>query len=98
MVRIHAKRCRYAAEAAAPILGAKTQKFGTAARGLQDTLGELHDAVVAEHWLREWTQRGPSAAGAFCAGELAALERAAADQARSRWPHAWRVLETAAPT
>ncbi len=48
MVRILAKRCRYAAELATPILGRRTAEFAAAARALQDTLGELHDAVVAE--------------------------------------------------
>lgn len=97
MVRILAKRCRYAAEVAAPVLGPRIRKFATAASRLQDTLGELHDAVVAEGWLREWTTRGPSAAGAFSAGELAALQREDADRARSQWPCAWRFVEKAAP-
>jgi len=97
MVRILAKRARYAAELAAPVLGRRTREFAGAAGGLQDTLGELHDAVVAEGWLREWARHGPSPAGAFAAGELAALERDAAAQARERWPRAWSRVEAAAP-
>jgi CHAD domain-containing protein len=97
MVRILAKRCRYAAEASAPVLGKRTRHLATAAADLQDTLGELHDAVVAEHWLRDWAQHAPSSAGAFAAGELAALERTAASQARARWPRAWKRAGRALP-
>ena len=88
MVRILAKRCRYAAEACAPSLGKRTHKLALAARELQDVLGELNDAVVAERWLRDWANHTRSGAGAFAAGELAALEREAANQ-RAQWPKAW---------
>ncbi|MGH3127806.1 MAG: CHAD domain-containing protein, partial [Gaiellaceae bacterium] len=50
-VRIRTKRVRYAAEAAEPIVGKPARTFAKAAEGLQDVLGELNDAVVAEHWL-----------------------------------------------
>ena len=88
-VRILAKRCRYAAEACAPWLGKRTHRPASTARELQDVLGELNDAVVAERWLRDWATRTRSSPGAFAAGELVALERAAAQQARSRWRKAW---------
>jgi CHAD domain-containing protein len=97
IVRILAKRCRYAAELATPILGRRTGEFAAAARALQDTLGELHDAVVAEAWLREWAERGTSARGAFTAGELAAHESRAAAEAVAAWPRAWKLVQTAAP-
>lgn len=98
-VRIAAKRCRYAAEACAPVLGKPARKLAHAAESLQDVLGELSDAVAAEQWLREWArQTTTSRAGAFAAGELAALERAAARRARSRWPKAWSRLEAVAPS
>ncbi len=96
MVRILAKRCRYAAEACALPLGRPTQDLAAAARELQDVLGELNDAVVAGRWLRDWA-RAESGAAAFAAGELAALEQAAAQRARSQWPKAWRHAQTAAP-
>ena len=88
-VRILAKRCRYAAEACSPSLGKPTRKFADAAKRLQDALGELNDAVVAERWLRAFAAH-TSLAGGFAAGELAALERAAACDARARWPKAWK--------
>lgn len=97
MIRILGKRCRYAAEACAPSLGKRTHKLALAARELQDVLGELNDAVVAEQWLRGWTADVHAGSSAFAAGELAALERVAADQARSQWPRAWKHVKRAAP-
>lgn len=98
MVRILAKRCRYAAEACAPSLGKRIHKLAVATRDVQDVLGELNDAVVAEKWLRDWTAHTDSPPGAFAAGELAALEREAAQQARSQWPGAWKQAKAHAPT
>ncbi len=97
MIRILGKRCRYAAEACAPALGKRTHKLAVAARELQDVLGELNDAVVAEQWLRDWAAEVHDGQSAFAAGELGALERDAADQARSRWPRAWKHVKRAAP-
>ena len=94
-VRILAKRCRYAAEACAPSLGKRTHRLARAAGELQDVLGELNDAVVAERWLRDIAQDSTPPA-AFAAGELAALERAAAQQARSHWAKAWNHVLAAA--
>ena len=96
-VRILSKRCRYAAEACAPSLGKRTHKLASAARELQDVLGELNDAVVAERWLRDWANHTRSGPGGFAAGELAVLERGVARRARSQWPKAWNHLKTAAP-
>lgn len=97
-VRIEAKRCRYAAEACAPLLGKPARKLARAAEALQEVLGELSDAIAAEQWLEEWAQHANSRSGAFAAGELAALERTAARRVRSRWPKAWNRVETVAPS
>lgn len=91
-VRIRTKRVRYAAEAVAPLLGREARRFAAAAADLQEVLGELNDAVVAEAWLRDWARRSRSIPGAFAAGELAGLERAAGEQCRSRWRRTWRTL------
>ncbi len=96
-VRIAAKRCRYAAEAAAPLLGERAATFAAAAAALQEVLGDQHDAVVAEEWLRTWVRRTRSPRSAFAAGEMAGLERADADSLRDRWPKAWRDLLAAKP-
>jgi CHAD domain-containing protein len=96
-VRILAKRCRYAAEASIPVLGKEARRLARATRDLQDTLGELNDAVVAERRLRDWAHGAEAALGAFAAGELAALERDAASYARGRWPRARKRAKAAAP-
>jgi len=97
MVRILVKRCRYATEACAPTLGKRTHELAEAAKNLQDVRGELNDAVVAENWLRDWAAYTRSGPGAFAAGELAAMEREAAQQARSQWPVAWKQVKAAPP-
>jgi CHAD domain-containing protein len=94
-IRIRTKRTRYAAEAAAPVLGKRARRVAAAAAKLQGVLGEHQDAVVAERWLRERARTSRSAPTAFVAGELAALERAAAERARARWRKAWKVLSAA---
>jgi CHAD domain-containing protein len=94
-VRIRAKRVRYAAEAVAPVLGRKASRFARAAAELQEILGEHHDAVVTATLLRERSSGAPPEV-AFAAGELAGLEQAAADRARSEWPAAWKRLRKAA--
>ena len=94
-VRIEAKRVRYAAEAAAPLLGRRARVFARAAAALQGVLGDLNDAVVAERWLRGWAGEHRSTPAAFAAGELAGLEHAAARETRARWRKAWKELSSA---
>jgi CHAD domain-containing protein len=91
-IRIRTKRVRYAAEAVAPLVGKQARVFAAAAARLQEVLGDLNDAVVAEAWLREWARGSRSTQGVFAAGELAGLERAAAERCRSRWKKAWKEL------
>ena len=87
-VRILAKRARYAAEAVAPVVGREATDFAKAVAGLQEVLGEHHDAVVAQGWLRDAASRHPEAA--FAAGTLAGLEQAEAARQRAAWPEAWQ--------
>ena len=96
-IRLRTKRSRYAAEAVAPVLGKRARAVAAASADLQDVLGEHQDAVVAEQWLREWARGTRSVSGAFAAGELAGLERAAAERARARWPKAWKKLSATRP-
>ncbi|HEX2346133.1 MAG TPA: CHAD domain-containing protein, partial [Gaiellaceae bacterium] len=93
-IRIRTKRVRYAAEAVAPLVGRQARAFAAEAARLQEVLGDLNDAVVAERWLREWAHGSRSMQGVFTAGELAGLERAAAERSRSRWRKAWKELSS----
>jgi CHAD domain-containing protein len=88
-VRILAKRARYAAEAVAPAVGPEATAFAKAVARLQEVLGNHHDAVVAQAWLREAAKRHRSAA--FVAGTLAGLEQAEAERCREAWPATWEV-------
>jgi CHAD domain-containing protein len=61
-LRIQAKRLRYISEAAAPVIRPAPSRraatsMASAATGLQDVLGALHDAVVSEQWLRDLASR-----------------------------------------
>jgi CHAD domain-containing protein len=90
-IRIRAKRCRYAAEAVVPVVGAPAARFAAAAEAVQDILGDHHDAVVAQAWLRD--AAAAQSGSALAAGQLIAAEQAAAERARARWEAAWRRLD-----
>jgi CHAD domain-containing protein len=87
-VRIRAKRCRYAAEAVAPVVGKPAARFAAAAEAIQEILGNQHDAVVAQDWLRNAAADAP-ARSALAAGLMIAAERDAATRARGEWQAAW---------
>ncbi|MGH9116723.1 MAG: CHAD domain-containing protein [Acidimicrobiales bacterium] len=87
-VRIRAKRARYASEAAAAAIGRKADKLATRLSDLQDVLGELQDAVVAEAWLRD-AAGGSTSEEALVAGLLVAREQAEADDRRASWGDVW---------
>ncbi len=87
-VRIRAKRCRYAAEAVAPVVGKPARRFADAVAELQTVLGDHQDAVVAESWLRE--AAATSSIPKLVTGELIALQRVEAAACRRAWAHAWK--------
>jgi CHAD domain-containing protein len=87
-IRILAKRCRYAAEAVAPLVRPSAVRFATAVADVQTVLGDHQDTVVAEAWLRD-AARNESATG-VAAGELMAHERAERERLRRQWPAVWR--------
>ena len=93
-IRIRTKRARYAAEAVAPVAGKQARAFAGATARLQEVLGNLNDAVVAERWLLDWAHGSRSTEGVLAAGELAAVERAAAQRSRERWKKAWKELSS----
>ena len=91
-VRILAKRARYAAEAAAPAVGKRAKRLASAIAGVQEVLGDHHDAVVAEEWLRAAVDRA-DVAQALALGELIALQRATAARCRKEWRAAWKAAD-----
>jgi CHAD domain-containing protein len=82
--RIRAKGLRYAAEAATPVIGKPARQIAAVAEDLQTVLGEHHDAVVAEQWLRQEAATG-SAQKIFRAGELTAEQRLRQAALRQHW-------------
>ncbi|HEX6539998.1 MAG TPA: CHAD domain-containing protein [Candidatus Dormibacteraeota bacterium] len=93
-VRILAKRARYAAEAVSAVARPAVATFADAVADLQEVLGDHHDAVVAEAWLRA---HGAAIKDRFALGELVGLERAAAATGRRAWPRAWTAVLRARP-
>ena len=91
-IRIGAKRLRYGAEASEAVAGKKAKRLATAAEELQTHLGEHHDAVIAEAWLREQA-RGASSKVAFSAGQLAAEQIRRQQAFREGWEAEWNEVD-----
>ena len=87
-VRIRAKRCRYAAEVAAPVVGRPARDFATALTHVQDVLGEHQDGTVADGWLAKAAPES-SPAEAYALGMLAEIERGLSVRARAAFAPAW---------
>jgi CHAD domain-containing protein len=91
--RIRTKRARYAAEFAEPALGDPGKKFVSAAKDLQDVLGEHQDAVVAEERIRALAGRTEDPEARFAAGRLVERQRARRAAARAEVQDAWERVE-----
>jgi len=89
-VRIRAKRARYAAEVVEPAFGKSARTFAKAVTDVQDVLGEHQDSVVAAGWLRTNALALGDPRAIYVAGELGAMERAAAEASRDAWPKVWK--------
>ncbi len=88
-VRIRAKRLRYACEAVEGVVGRPAANLARAAADLQGILGDFHDAIVGEEWLRAASVRS-SSGQALVAGQLIATERQIAARCRQEWPASWK--------
>ncbi len=93
-VRIEAKRARYAAELAEPVLGKAGARFLRRAKVVQDVIGEHQDACVAEAHIRELAVSG-GASAALAAGRLIERQQARKQAARAALPAAWRAFAKA---
>ena len=87
-VRILAKRSRYAAEAAAPLLEPSATRFAAAVADLQTVLGDHQDTVLAEAWLRSAFSRSTDVSPTVA--RLIELEQEQRASLRAQWPTAWR--------
>jgi CHAD domain-containing protein len=95
-VRIRTKRCRYAAEAIAPVVGKDAAAFAKAAADLQDLLGAHQDAVMAEAWLRDASARA-GGRQALAAGQLVARLASRRASTGESFPAAWKRLKRKGP-
>lgn len=87
-LRIRAKKCRYAAEAAAEIVGGPARRMARAIADLQTVLGDHQDAVIAEAWLRREAEAG--LVDPLVAGALIMLARQEAEACRRQWRPVWK--------
>jgi CHAD domain-containing protein len=83
-IRIAAKQLRYASEMAVPVIGKPAKRTAKAAERLQAVLGDHHDAVNAEQWLRR-EALSSSAEASFAAGRLVAGQEDIQQRLRHRW-------------
>ena len=90
-VRKKAKRLRYAADSARPVLGEPARRLAKAAKRVQEALGVRQDAVVAKERLRELgVQAHLTGENGFTFGRLHALEDRRADEAELDFERAWK--------
>lgn len=89
-VRKSAKRLRYAAEAAVPVLGKRAKKLAKSATRIQETLGILQDSVVSRAHLTDLAvQAHADGDSTFSFGRLHALEQQRAADARAQFTRDW---------
>jgi CHAD domain-containing protein len=92
-VRKKAKRLRYAADAARPVLGAPATALAKRAKRVQESLGTRQDAVVARVRLRELgVQAHLGGDNGFTFGRMHAIEDRRADEAEVAFQRAWERL------
>jgi CHAD domain-containing protein len=88
--RIRTKRARYATELVKQSQGKDAKRLISAAKQLQDVLGEHQDAVVALPRLLELARLAPNADCALLAGRLIERQEQRKRRARCEMPDAWR--------
>lgn len=91
--RKKAKRARYAAEAAIPLLGGPAKDFVRDMKSLQTLLGDHQDSVMARETLREIAVQAHAAGeSAFTYGLLHGREERRAELAEAALPETWRTI------
>lgn len=100
-LRIKGKRLRYAAELALGLCDRRQRKplrrLISSAKDLQEVLGDHHDTVTAEAWLRASATELPGQA-VLVAGRLLDRELTLRAAYEAEWPQSWRELDQRART
>ncbi|WP_075024136.1 CYTH and CHAD domain-containing protein [Actinomadura madurae] len=84
-----AKRARYAAELAVPVLGVAAKRVVKDARRIQEVLGDYQDGVIAMEHLENAAGRARTTGEAFTLGALYGKEKCEAEAARDRLATTW---------
>ncbi|MDL4813494.1 CYTH and CHAD domain-containing protein [Actinomadura opuntiae] len=84
-----AKRARYAAELAMPVLGVAAKRVAKDAKRIQEVLGGHQDGVIAMEYLKAAAARTGDPKEAFDLGVLYGWERCAAEAARDELSVTW---------
>jgi CHAD domain-containing protein len=84
-----AKRARYAAELAVPVLGVEAKRLVKDAKRIQEVLGGYQDGVIAMEHLEAASRRTKIPAEAFTLGVLYGREECEAEAARELLPTTW---------
>jgi CHAD domain-containing protein len=96
MLRIRGKRLRYAAELALGLCERRQRKplrrLISSAKDLQEVLGDHHDTVTAEAWLRGSGTELPGRA-VLVAGRILERELTLRAAYEAEWPQAWQELD-----
>lgn len=88
-LRKAAKRVRYAAETAVPVLGADAERAMRDAKAVQTALGEHMDALITMRRIEAIAAGVRDPAEAFALGRIHGAERRAADESLARFTAAW---------
>ena len=92
-VRITAKRARYAAELAELCSGRTATRFIEKMKGIQDQLGDIQDACIAEDHLRRFTLEKKGKWSALLAGKMIDRQRQRRRQAKRRFLSTWKQVK-----
>jgi CHAD domain-containing protein len=86
-IRIKAKRCRYAAEAVEPAMGKPARRLAKAMKRIQNSLGDLNDAIVIRAHLAATASEHKEFS--YMAGELSGLLVARAGHCEADFRQQW---------
>jgi CHAD domain-containing protein len=92
-VRITAKRARYAAELAELCSGRTATRFIEKMKLIQDQLGDIQDARIAEDHLRRFTLEKTGKRSAFLSGKMVECQRQRRRQAKRRFLSTWEQVK-----
>ncbi|MBO2449088.1 CYTH and CHAD domain-containing protein [Actinomadura barringtoniae] len=95
-MRKSAKKARYAAELAVPVLGQAAKDVAKNAKRVQEVLGDYQDGVIAMDHLRDAATRVTERSEAFTIGVLYGVERCEALRSISKLEATWE--ETSPPS